>query len=502
MNPPIVSICVLVYGDYVELARRCISSITQHCPRAEYRLLVGANAPSPQTTEYLEGLKASGAIDTLIVSAENINKCPMMRRLFHEVDTEYIWWFDDDSWIHDANTFPMWLDKARTSSPETMLWGRVFYVSHEHEFSYGRDAVEWVRKAEWFEGKEPPSWQPGGQDVFNFEGRESGDGRWFFAAGGCWLIKTQAVRALDWPDRRLLKEGDDVLLCEALRQKGWRVEQMGMDCGLAINDHERRGVHRDTGRIVSETKRTHPVEVVLLNWRRPQNVRRIVEAFRKQGRFCSVTVIDAADKPEYALPKEVLRAANRHFIFSHNFGSFNRFVPTLGYMAPFTLFHDDDLLPGPNAVEHLLLCAAEYPHFSVMGEFGRHISPEGKELVRDMPRSRQKVQPVDFLVRSYFMRTANLKHIFLAAAEMGIHRVECEDDLLMCTSIQRGTKYPCVVTREAGKETSLAMEHLPEPHALWHRKDHFHRRAEFIRMQIAAGWRPLQADAEEAALKA
>lgn len=502
MTPPTVSICVLVYGDFVELARRCIDSIIQYCPRAEYRLLVGANTPGEKTTEYLESLRDTGEIDTLISSPENMNKCPMMRRLFEQVETEYIWWFDDDSWIQDANTFPNWLGKARASSPGTMMWGAVFYVSHEHEFSYGRDAVEWVRKAEWFTGKTPPSWRPGGKDVSDFEGRESGDGRWFFAAGGCWLIKTEAVRALNWPDPRLLKEGDDVLLGEALRQKGWQVEQMGRSNGIVINDAERRGIHRDTGRIVSETKRTHPVEVVLLNWRRPENVRRIVQAFRAQRRFCSVTVIDAADKPEYALPKDVLQAADRHFIFSHNFGSFNRFVPTLGYMAPFTLFHDDDLLPGPYAVEHLLLCAAEYPHFSVMGEFGRHITPDGKELVRDMPRSRQKMQPVDFLVRSYFIRTANLKHIFLTAADMGIHRVECEDDLLMCTSIQRATKYPCVVTRDAGKERSLAMEHLPEPHALWHRKDHFHRRAEFIRTQMAAGWRPLQAGTPEAALQA
>jgi len=497
MHSATVSICVLTYGDYVDLVRRCIDSIRQHCPRAEYRLLVAANAPGAETREYLESLRTTGEIDTLICSEENVNKCPMMRRLFAEVQTEYIWWFDDDSWIEDAKTFSKWLDTARTASPETMLWGRVYYVSHEHEFCYGRDPVEWVRRAEWFAGKEPPSWQPGGKDVFEYEGRESGDGRWFFVAGGCWLIKTEAVRALDWPDRRLVKEGDDVYLSEALRQKGWQVQNMGQVNGIAINDHRRRGIHRETGRIVEETRRTHPVEVVVVNWRRPENVRRIVEAFRRQGRFCSVTVIDAADKPEYALPKEVLHMAHRHFIFGHNFGSFNRFVPCLSYMAPYTLFHDDDLLPGPNAVEHLLLCAAEYPQFSVMGEFGRHISPEGQELIHDRRRSPRKVLPVDFLVRSYFIRTANLKHLFLAAAALGIHRVECEDDLLMCTSIQRATKYPCVVTRSGGRDTSLAMEHLPEPHALWHRSDHFSRRADFIRVQMEAGWKPLPADAPD-----
>jgi hypothetical protein len=108
------------------------------------------------------------------------------------------------------------------------------------------------------------------------------------------------------------------------------------------------------------------------------------------------------------------------------------------------------------------------------------------------------VLPVDFLVRSYFVRTANLKHLFLAAAALGIHRVECEDDLLLCTSIQRATKYPCVMTRDGGKDTSLALEHLPEPHALWHRHDHFSRRADFIRAHMEAGWKPLQAGAPDA----
>ncbi|MEI9897264.1 MAG: glycosyltransferase family A protein [Chthoniobacter sp.] len=170
MNPASVSICVLIYGDYPELARRCLESILSHCPRTDYRLLVGANAPGERTKNYLASLEAAGAIDILISSADNINKCPMMRRLFEQVQTEYIWWFDDDSWINDPHAFARWLNAARTASPETMLWGRTYFVSHEHEFSYGRDAVEWVRRATWFSGKPPPSWQPGGKGVASFQG--------------------------------------------------------------------------------------------------------------------------------------------------------------------------------------------------------------------------------------------------------------------------------------------------------------------------------------------
>ena len=91
---------------------------------------------------------------------------------------------------------------------------------------------------------EPPSWAPGGKGEFNFEGKGLGDGRWFFVTGGCWFIRTQAIRALDWPDPGLVKRNDDVLLCEALRQQGWEFHDIGV-CGAAINTEPRRGDGED-----------------------------------------------------------------------------------------------------------------------------------------------------------------------------------------------------------------------------------------------------------------
>jgi ADP-heptose:LPS heptosyltransferase len=241
---PSATICVLTYGDYPDLAARTIESIRDHCQRSEYRLVVGGNAVGKKTQEYLERMRAEGAIDSLILSPENINKSPMMRRMFEQVDTEFIWWFDDDSYISDRNALSSRLEVARRAGPETVLWGHQFFFGHERDFSYGEDVDGFVRSAPWYRGKEPPSWKPGGKGETDFQGQKTGDGRWFFITGGCWFIRSAAVRALGWPDARLIKRNDDVFLSEAVRQQGWKIHDIG-PLGVAINTEPRRGHGED-----------------------------------------------------------------------------------------------------------------------------------------------------------------------------------------------------------------------------------------------------------------
>lgn len=244
METPPVTIGVLTYGDYPDLARRTIESIRFHCARSAYRLVVGANAVGRRTREYLRGLEAEGAIDRLIVSPKNLNKCPMMRRMFEDVPSEFVWWFDDDSYVTSPDALPERLRLAREAPSTRVMWGHVFFFGSEADFSYGTDVVGFVKRAPWYRGKEPPSWAPGGRGVVDFEGRGTGDGRWFFATGGCWFLRTRALRELDWPDPSLVKRNDDVFLGEAIRQQGWEVQDIG-ECGVRINTEERRGTGED-----------------------------------------------------------------------------------------------------------------------------------------------------------------------------------------------------------------------------------------------------------------
>lgn len=235
-----VSICVLTYGDHAGLAQRAISSIRRHCPRSQYQLIVGANAPGRETLAYLKDLEKSGDVDHLVASPVNLNKCPMMRQMFDRVNTEFIWWFDDDSYLLNDRGFIDWLEAARNAAPSTVMWGQTAQCDHPHNFTYLDNALGFVRSATWYRGLPPPSWRPGGKGEFDFEGTGRGDGRWFFVLGGCWLIRTAAVRALDWPDKRLEKMGDDVFLGEAIRQQGWKIAYVPCD-GVAIDAEARRG---------------------------------------------------------------------------------------------------------------------------------------------------------------------------------------------------------------------------------------------------------------------
>jgi GT2 family glycosyltransferase len=247
-KPP-VTICVLTFGNHAPLTRQAIASILQHCPQPDYRLVVGANAVSPETLQYLSELESAKAIENLIVSEVNISKCPLMRRMFEHVETDYIWWFDDDSYVTSAEAFQRWVGTAEAAPEKTVMWGTVAVCDHPSAFASNcPDVLAFVRAAPWYRGLPPPSWQVGGKGEFDFEGRGTGDGRWFFILGGCWLIRTRAVRALDWPDRRLVITGDDVFLGEAIRQQGWRIEHIESPA-VAVDTAPRR---RDPGRHAGE----------------------------------------------------------------------------------------------------------------------------------------------------------------------------------------------------------------------------------------------------------
>lgn len=248
---PSVTICVLTYGEHAALARRVLTSIWRNCERSEYQLLVGANAVGAETLEFLDRHQQAGDIDQALVSPTNLSKCPMMRCLFARVQTDYIWWFDDDSYITRPGVLREWLQLANEAPASTVSWGELGVCEHPLGFANVADVTGFVRSASWYAGLPPPSWRPGGKGEFDFRGLGRGDGRWFFLFGGCWLIRTATVRALDWPDPRLTRHGDDVFLGEAIRQQGWNLQPIA-NSGVAMSMEPRRG--GDTPAEIKESK--------------------------------------------------------------------------------------------------------------------------------------------------------------------------------------------------------------------------------------------------------
>jgi ADP-heptose:LPS heptosyltransferase len=255
--------------------------------RCDYDLVVGANAVCQETREYLNAAKAEGAIDRLIISDRNLHKCPMMASMFAGLDTEYIWWFDDDSYVTDNCALQERLRVARAAPPHHVMWGHVFFFGNESDFSYGTDVVSYVKRAPWYRGKEPPGWAPGGKGEFDFEGKGTGDGRWFFPTGGCWFIRTSAVRQIGWPNPGVVKRNDDVLLAEAIRQQGWEFHDIG-PCSVAINMEPRRGKDDDSEAMEPQLSTLAPVSIerpavrqlVLRNFQSPGDIVMLTAAVR------------------------------------------------------------------------------------------------------------------------------------------------------------------------------------------------------------------------------
>jgi GT2 family glycosyltransferase len=162
----------------------------------------------------------------------------MMRRMFLDVRSEFLWWFDDDSFVTSPTALSERLCVAQKTSPDIVMWGEQYMCEHRVSFCDG-DPTDFVRSATWYRGLTPPSWEPGGKGEFNFDQRGGGDGRWIFLTGGNWFIRCTALAALDWPDPRLVTFGEDVFLGEAIRQHGWRIQHIGK-LGVETNCAPRR----------------------------------------------------------------------------------------------------------------------------------------------------------------------------------------------------------------------------------------------------------------------
>ena len=216
-----VTVCVLCYGPHHAIAKRCFESIAGKSDPAQFRLRIGLNAVCDETRALAHDMAARFPSTLIHDSKTNLHKLPMMRRLFHEppIETEWTIWFDDDSYVRRAD----WLTSlavAIEAHPPVAMWGKTCFVNIDECI------VDFVRSASWYRGVPfPPAENP----------RET---RLFFILGGWWAIRTECVRALDWPDPRLIHFHDDFLLCEALRQNGYPYSSFLP--GVEIDAAERR----------------------------------------------------------------------------------------------------------------------------------------------------------------------------------------------------------------------------------------------------------------------
>lgn len=218
---PPVTVCVLCYGDFPDLARRVLGSLLRFTPTGAIRLRFGLNAVSERTEAAIADLLPLLNPELLIQSSTNSYKVPMMRRLFHDrpLSTPWTIWFDDDSYVFRSDWLATLCYHSRLQ-PNVDMWGKRLFLRGDQRH------LKFISDAPWFRDRE--------LTVDDHPGRY----RFHFLAGGFWAIRTACLHELNWPDTRLLHFGDDYLLGEALRQHGHTLGQSFS--GVAIDQENRR----------------------------------------------------------------------------------------------------------------------------------------------------------------------------------------------------------------------------------------------------------------------
>jgi len=199
------TVCVLLYGDHTDLAKRCLESIKPLVDLIDLR--IGLNEVSDDTEKYVRDQFAG----CCITDNQNpqIFKYPMMRKLFKEFGElkEYTMWFDDDSFIKETNPVS-WLGSVEATMTQCDMLGSVYSIN------YTDDQKAWAKVQPWYNGR-----------MVSNKPR--------FATGGWWCIKSAILSKHDWPIPELRHTGGDVALGVMLNQQEYVLKHFNR--GVAIN---------------------------------------------------------------------------------------------------------------------------------------------------------------------------------------------------------------------------------------------------------------------------
>lgn len=241
MDDPIIggkiTVCVLCYGPHPDLAKRCLSSVLGTIPRERLDLRVATNQVPQVTIEYLKTLP----INKLYVNSENRHKYPVMREMFWDaakpIETNYLVWFDDDTWI----VKPQWIDDlCQTIVGNHPYNYRMFGTLMHHDLKMytknGHQPDLWFKAGNWHKGKNLRA--RGSQ-------QETPNGSVIdFAVGWCWALNVEAMRAANIPDPRLGHNGGDITIGEQIHQAGFLIKNWNRGKSLVACPTREQGGRR------------------------------------------------------------------------------------------------------------------------------------------------------------------------------------------------------------------------------------------------------------------
>lgn len=230
----------------------------------------------------------------------------------------------------------------------------------------------------------------------------------------------------------------------------------------------------------------HPkVDVVISHYKRPQNIPAILDRFREQTIPVRITLLDCHPLPELALDDRSWNRADRHFRF-HNYGTANRhYLASAFWDCDYVYFHDDDMLPGVRAVEHLVQTYQSLEKPGILGEFGRLIR-NGRYVCAELPLQNSP-QRVSSVVRGYFTMPNNLLALQELWSKM---QVLVHDDLALSASQEMCGRRNYIVSAWPDRSYSICERELDAPHAMCGDNSHGQYRQKACNQLFSLGWVP------------
>lgn len=210
------TILVLLYGDHLNLADRCLRSIAETIRAGDLaNLRVGMNAVCNETRDWVRAWVPDECIWEF---SDNRHKYPAMREMIHgrqRITTPYTMWFDDDSFLVDHKLGQIhpgdyWLASVEAAMVNSDMLGAIYGIDWQ-----GKQR-DWVQDQPWYKGKSP-------------DGRP----KIRFATGGWWTIRTDLLYGWNYPWPELDHRGGDVMMGEMCFQQGFRLNRFSD--GVRVN---------------------------------------------------------------------------------------------------------------------------------------------------------------------------------------------------------------------------------------------------------------------------
>ena len=221
-----ITICVLLYGPHYDLAKKCVGSIIEKLPRELYKLRIGMNECCKKTIDYIKSLKE---VDNIYKEEINIDKYPLMTKMFKDISTEFVWWFDDDCFVEKEDAIIKRLEIMDSNQDKkTVVLGHGYFFGAKKSWKSFKPTLKiWCEKQIWYNNKIEPS----GKYEYTKGYCDKIDKRFYFPTGYSWFARNSFIKEIEYP--KGITGAGDVAIAMAIRQKGYRFQDIhGCSMGL------------------------------------------------------------------------------------------------------------------------------------------------------------------------------------------------------------------------------------------------------------------------------